>query len=100
MKKQLTIIALSIVIAIFSCTESGNKKVKETAVTNNTQANDSLLNEARAFFLNHYHRLQPVKTMQLLSQKLSLESCCIMIPAFQGRETTVVIPAIILQILE
>jgi cytochrome c peroxidase len=50
MKKQLIIIAISIVIAILSCTESGNKKTKETAVTNNTQANDSLLNEARNFF--------------------------------------------------
>ncbi|HEY5370820.1 MAG TPA: cytochrome-c peroxidase [Hanamia sp.] len=50
MKKQMTIVGLCIMVAIFSCNESSNKKIKETAVTNNTQANDSLLNEARNFF--------------------------------------------------
>jgi len=49
MKKQMTIIGLCIIVAIFSCNESGNKKTMETAVTN-TQADDSLLNSARNFF--------------------------------------------------
>lgn len=49
MKKQTTIIGLCIIVAIFSCNESGNKRTIETAVTK-TQADDSLLNSARNFF--------------------------------------------------
>jgi cytochrome c peroxidase len=49
MKKQSTIIALCIIVAIFSCNQSGNKKTSETVVSS-TQSDDSLLNTARNFF--------------------------------------------------
>ena len=49
MKKQTTIIALCIIVTIFSCNQSGNTKTSETAVSS-TQADDSLLNTARNFF--------------------------------------------------
>ncbi|WP_018613985.1 cytochrome-c peroxidase [Segetibacter koreensis] len=49
MKKQMTIIGFCIIVSIFSCKESGNKKTMETAGSN-TKADDSLLNSAHNFF--------------------------------------------------